>query len=398
MDWKVALSDISLGPEERAAVNRVMESGWISMGPEIEQFEHEFADYLGTDFAVAVSSGTTALHLALAAAEIGVGDEVILPSLTFVATANAVIYQGAVPVFADVGDLSDWNLSLASIEKKLSSKTRAIIAVHYGGFPCMMDQLRELAATYNLKIIEDAAHAPGAVHRNRKLGTWGDVGCFSFFSNKNMTTAEGGMVVTDNLEIARRVRLLRSHGMTTLTWDRHKGHSFSYDVVETGFNYRMDEIRAAIGRVQLAKLEENNEKRKWITRKMRQLISDIDGVFVPFSDNLIESSSCHIFPIFLEDKDIRPLVMTSMKNSGIQTSIHYPPVHRFSVFSLPDRAPRKDLRFTELIAEREITLPLFPSMTDYQIELVIEELKLSLSAARRSMDQYASTTLAPSGA
>ncbi|WP_041286481.1 DegT/DnrJ/EryC1/StrS family aminotransferase [Desulfomonile tiedjei] len=398
MDWKVALSDITLGPEERTAVNRVMESGWISMGPEIEQFEYEFADYLRVDFAVAVSSGTTALHLALAAAEIGAGDEVILPSLTFVATANAVIYQGAVPVFADVGDLSDWNLSLASIEKKLSSKTRAIIAVHYGGFPCMMDQLRELAATYNLKIIEDAAHAPGAVYQDRKLGTWGDVGCFSFFSNKNMTTAEGGMVVTDNPEIARRVRLLRSHGMTTLTWDRHKGHSFSYDVVETGFNYRMDEIRAAIGRVQLAKLEENNEKRKWITRKMRQLISDIDGVFVPFSDNLIESSSCHIFPIFLEDKDIRPLVMASMRNSGIQTSIHYPPVHRFSVFSSSDRAPRKDLRFTELIAEREITLPLFPGMTDYQMELVIEKLKLSLSAARRSMDQYTSAMLTPSGA
>jgi dTDP-4-amino-4,6-dideoxygalactose transaminase len=397
MDWKVALSDITLGPEERKAVNRVMESGWISMGPEIEQFEYEFADYLGTDFAVAVSSGTTALHLALAASEIGVGDEVILPSLTFVATANAVIYQGAVPVFADVGDLSDWNLSLASIEKKLSPKTRAIIAVHYAGFPCMMDQLRELAATYNLKIIEDAAHAPGAVYQDRKLGTWGDVGCFSFFSNKNMTTAEGGMVVTQNPEIARRVRLLRSHGMTTLTWDRHRGHSFSYDVVETGFNYRMDEIRAAIGRVQLAKLEENNAKRKWITRKMRQLMSDIDGVFVPFSDNLIESSSCHIFPIFLEDKDIRPLVMNSMRNSGIQTSIHYPPVHRFSVFSSGE-APRKDLRFTELIAEREITLPLFPHMTDYQMDLVIEELKLSLSAARRSMDQYASATLVPSGA
>jgi dTDP-4-amino-4,6-dideoxygalactose transaminase len=382
MSWKVALSDISFGPEEHSAVRRILESGWISMGPETEEFENEFAGYLGVQFAVAVSSGTSALHLALAAAGIGEGDEVILPSLTFVATANAVLYRGAVPVFADVNGLSDWNISVTAIERKLTPRTKAVIAVHYAGFPCMMDQIRELASTYEIKIIEDAAHAPGSVYMGSKLGTWGDVGCFSFFSNKNMTTAEGGMAVTNDPDIASKLRLLRSHGMTTLTWDRHRGHSFSYDVVETGYNYRMDEIRAAIGRVQLAKLEDNNSKRRRITRKMRELAAEIDGVSVPFSNDLVALSSCHIFPVFLEDEGVRTFAMTSMREAGIQTSIHYPPIHRFSAFASNDLSEREDLRFTELICRRELTLPLFPQMTDDQVDSVIEELENSLIAAR----------------
>ncbi|MBI5252028.1 MAG: DegT/DnrJ/EryC1/StrS family aminotransferase, partial [Desulfomonile tiedjei] len=357
------------------AVKRVLESGWVSMGPETELFESEFAAYLGSKNAAAVSSGTTALHLALLAAGVGPGDEVITPSLTFVATANAILYVGATPVFADVTGVEDWNISADQIERAITSKTKAVILVHYAGFPCQMDTIRELAESSGLVIIEDAAHAPGAEFQSRKIGTWGKIGCFSFFSNKNMTTAEGGMVVTDDPETAKKLKVLRSHGMTTLTWDRHRGHSFSYDVIETGYNYRMDEIRAALGRVQLAKLEANNQKRRLATLEMRRHLKEYPEISVPFSDKSISDSSCHIFPILLEESELRPGLMAHLKNAGIQTSIHYPPVHRFSTYLGNGRARADGLRITEEIAAREVTLPLFPQILPGQIKSICRELR-----------------------
>jgi dTDP-4-amino-4,6-dideoxygalactose transaminase len=367
MSWKVPLSDLHLGPEEYQAVKRVLDSGWISMGPETELFEQDFAQYLGVDHACAVSSGTAALHLALLALGIGPGDEVIVPSLTFVATANAIVYTGATPIFADITNTDNWNVSPKRIEEMTTPRTKALMLVHYGGFSCPMDRIKGIAENLGLKIVEDAAHAPGAMFQGKKLGTWGDVGCFSFFSNKNMTTAEGGMAVTADPEVASRLRMLRSHGMTSLTWDRHRGHNFSYDVLQTGYNYRIDEIRAAIGRAQLAKLEGNNARRREITRTMRELLESANMISIPFSDQDLDDCSCHIFPIMLKSGVMRESFMASLKERGIQTSIHYPPVHRFRAYA---GIPHGELPITEDVASREVTLPLFPTMTEEQIELI----------------------------
>jgi dTDP-4-amino-4,6-dideoxygalactose transaminase len=374
MNWQVPLSETSFSAAEYGAVRRVLESGWVSMGPETEHFELEFASFLGVKRALAVSSGTAALHLALLALGIGAGDEVILPSLTFVATANAVRYVGATPVFMDICGLDDWNASPPSLVQKITNKTRAVIVVHYAGFPCRMDEIKTIARDSGLKIVEDVAHAPGATFDGRALGTWGDVGCFSFFSNKNLTCAEGGMVVTDDAETARKVGILRSHGMTSLTWDRHRGHSSSYDVVETGYNYRIDEIRAALGRVQLSKLQKSNEKRREITVAMRDMLQYTDGIRIPFPRRLIECSSCHIFPVLLGRSELREPFMQFMKSVGIQTSIHYPPIHKFSSYAGLVKHSIFGLDVTEEVTKREVTLPLFPQMTRKQIEAVCKNI------------------------
>ncbi|MDP1533876.1 MAG: DegT/DnrJ/EryC1/StrS aminotransferase family protein, partial [Rubrivivax sp.] len=256
MNWQVPLFDPDLGPEEEQAVIDVIRSKWLTMGDRTKAFERAFASETGVPVALACNSATAALHMALAALDIGPGDDVIVPSLTFVATANAVRYCGARPVFADVASLADWNVDAASIERVLTPATKAVVVVHYAGYACDMPGIMALAARRGLLVVEDVAHAPCASLDGVALGAWGDVGCFSFFSNKNMTTAEGGMVTTRRPELAERLGWLRSHGMTTLTLDRHKGHAFGYDVVALGFNYRMSELNAALGLVQLRRVRE----------------------------------------------------------------------------------------------------------------------------------------------
>ena len=209
----------------------------------------------------------------------------------------------------------------------------------------------------------------------RSSGLWGDAGCFSFFANKNMTCAEGGMVVTDSDEAAKRLRILRSHGMTTLTWDRHRGHSFSYDVIETGYNYRMDEIRAALARVQLSKLDHGNQKRREITRHMRDNLRGLASISLPFRDRNLDECSSHIFPILLESPELRPAFMSSMKEAGIQTSIHYPPIHKFSAYKSTNY---NELPITEDVCSREVTLPLFPSLGPQQEDTVVRAVKAGL--------------------
>ncbi len=260
--WRIPLADIDLGAEELSAVQNVLQSRWLTMGGVTQEFETAFASYTGAKHALAVTNATAALHMACLAIGLKAGDEVIVPSLTFVATANSICYSGAMPVFADICSEHDLNISPEAIEALITERTRALMLVHYGGYACDMPRILELARKHNLKVIEDAAHAAGAWLDDRHLGTWGDIGCFSFFSNKNMTTGEGGMLVTNNDDLYEKLCLLRSHGMTTLTWDRHKGHAWSYDVVELGYNYRIDEIRAAIGVVQLKKLDRNNDRRR----------------------------------------------------------------------------------------------------------------------------------------
>jgi len=361
MQWKIPLSDIDFGPQEKAVVENVLQSRWLTMGSVTEEFEQAFAAYVGAKFAIAVTNATAALHLACVVAGLGPGDEAIVPSLTFVATANAVRYTGATPVFADIAGANDLNISYHSIEKAINKRTRAIVVMHYGGYGCDMPSIMELAREHDLKVIEDAAHAAGSELGGIKLGVWGDMGCFSFFSNKNMTTGEGGMIVTNNESYSQRLHLLRSHGMTTLTWDRHKGHAWSYDVVDLGYNYRIDEIRAALGRVQLEKLPTNNERRRRLTQIYRNTLQDLaPEVTVPFKDyNGI--SAAHIMPVLLPTGASRLNFMENMKSQGIQTSIHYPPIHTFTAYT--DKKVKHFLPETEDIATREVTLPLYPAMS-----------------------------------
>jgi dTDP-4-amino-4,6-dideoxygalactose transaminase len=376
MEWKIPLSDIDFGPEEAALVQEVLQSRWLTMGSITLEFEAEFAQYVGAKHAVAVTNGTAALHLACLVAGLGPGDEVIAPSLTFVATANAIRYVGATPVFADITSQDNLNISPDTIEGLISQRTQAIIVVHYGGYPCEMEEIMRLARNNNLVVIEDAAHAVGAQLCERGLGTWGDVGCFSFFSNKNLTTGEGGMVVTNRDDIADQLRLLRSHGMTSLTWDRHRGHAWSYDVVALGYNYRLDEIRSAIGCAQLAKVERNNERRRYLSLVYRDALQEFaPQVSLPFRF-CAGKTSAHLMPIVLPSGAKREVFMQGMKEKGIQTSIHYPPIHSFSAYK---DGSAVQLPVTEDVASREVTLPLYPTMTEDHVLEVARTVQYSLS-------------------
>lgn len=381
MELRIPLSDLAFGPEEEQAALDVIRRRWLTMGAVTKELESEFSRFIGSKHALAVSNGTHALHLACLALGIGPGDEVIVPSLTFVASANAVLYTSAEVRFADIIGRTELNISPESIEKQITSRTKAILVVHYGGYPCRMNEITELAHRYGLAVIEDAAHAPGASLSDRALGTWGDVGCFSFFSNKNLTTGEGGMVITDRDDIAEKVRIMRSHGMTTLTWDRHRGHAHTYDVVALGNNYRIDEIRAALGLVQLKKLEENNSRRQAITERYRRGILEFTNseIGLPFIDSP-GKPSYHIFPILLPDDVNRQVFMDLMRQKGIQTSIHYPPIHRFTYYQ--GRYPGVYLPRTEEVASREVTLPLFPTMKDEDVDYVLSVTDEALALAQ----------------
>ena len=357
------------------AIDRVLPRGRYVLGPELAAFEEEFAAYVGARHAIAVSSGTAALHLACLVADLKPGEEVIVPSLTFVATANAVRYTGATPVFADIDNPQNFCISPTTILPCLTERCRAIIVMHYGGYACNMPEILKLAESRGLFLIEDAAHAIGSVLGGRRLGTWGRVGCFSLFSNKNMTTGEGGMLVTDDDVIAAKLRLLRSHGMTTMSWDRHQGHAWTYDVTALGYNYRIDEIHSAIGRAQLRKLDQNNLRRREIISQYQSLLQEYSPrAEIPFLDHPGITAG-HLFPVLLPKTCNRSRFMENLKGAGIQTSIHYPPIHKFQAYSTFEYG---NLQVTEEVASREVTLPLYPALSKKQIEMVVSEVKTAL--------------------
>jgi len=340
VDWKVPLFDPDIDETEIASVTEVLRSKWLTMGARTSQFEQRFGAMVGVPHAVAMNSATAALHVALAALDIGAGDDVVVPSLTFVATANAVRYCGARPVFADIESYDCWNVGADSIESALTPTTKAIVVVHYAGYPCDMPRIIALARARGLAVVEDAAHAPGATLEGRAIGAWGDAGCFSFFSNKNMTTAEGGMLTTTRADVADRARKMRSHGMTTLTLDRHKGHAFDYDVVGLGYNYRMSELNAALGLAQLDRLADGNARRADRVARYRERLATIPGLSIPFA-HFSGEPSYHLMPVLLPRGIERSDVMLRMKDAGVQTSIHYRPVDTFSRPSAGRRTRRR---------------------------------------------------------
>jgi dTDP-4-amino-4,6-dideoxygalactose transaminase len=382
MNWQVPLADLDYNEDEEQAVLKVLRSRWLTMGEVTQHFEEEFAAMTGSRYALAVSNATVALHLACLALDIGPGDEVIVPSLTFVATANAVLYTGAQVRFADILGPEEPNIDPSEIDRLVTPRTKAVIVMHYGGYPCRMPEILERAKKYNLRVIEDAAHSPGGSLGKLSLGAWGDIGCFSFFSNKNLSTGEGGMLTTNDEALAHKLRLKRSHGMTSLTWDRHQGHAYSYDVVDLGYNYRMDEIHAALGIVQLHKLARNNARRKEISQQYWQAFQDSE-LGLPFHNWAKQEevhSACHIFPIVLPEDIQRKSFIDKMRAYGIQTSIHYPPIHQFKYYK--QIYPNIRLAHTEAFAAHEVTLPLYPGMTSNQLSLVIKSVNQSLFEQR----------------
>lgn len=373
-EWKIPLSDLDYGPEEEAAVLRVLRSRWLSTGPEVQAFEAEFAAFLGVRHAVAVANGTAALHLAYLALGLRPGDEVIQPALNFVAGANMAIAVGAAPVFADIIGPHEPTIDPAAVERLITPRTKAAMVMHYGGYPCRMSALHDLCRRHGLALIEDACHAVGARHsapacpatHDRMAGAIGDVGCFSFFGNKNLVTGEGGMVVTDRDDLAERVRLLRSHGMNRLTWDRHKGHASSYDVVAPGFNYRLDELRAALGRCQLRKLPDINARRERLVAAYRSRLARLEGWAVPFADHP-GRSAYHLMVAVAPGEDARNRAALALKEARIQTSLHYPCIPDFTAMARHRVAP---VEHSREFASRALTLPLFPAMTAAQVEEV----------------------------
>jgi dTDP-4-amino-4,6-dideoxygalactose transaminase len=370
------VSEPVLGVPEKAALSKVIDSGWLTMGERVRAFEEAFAAMHGADDCVAVNSCTAALHLILHALGIGPGDEVLVPSLTFVATVNAVLYVGATPVFVDIESEDVPLMSVADAKARCTPRTRAVILVHFAGYLADREDWQAFASVHGLYIVEDAAHAPGL----KEVGTFGAGAAFSFYGNKNMTTAEGGAVISRDTDLLEKIRQARGHGMTTGTHQRLNSRTPQYDVTMLGFNYRMDEMRAALGLVQLRNLQEWNDVRRILVALYRRLIGTrCPDISMPFSEP--RTSAYHIMPILLPRYINRQDVIDGLRAQGIQTTIHYSPVHQMTLYR--ERCPGVRLPCTEDFAERELTIPLHPQITSPVVEAVVDALASTLARSTR---------------
>jgi dTDP-4-amino-4,6-dideoxygalactose transaminase len=362
MSWSVPLTDIHMTEEDVDAVLECLRSGWLTMGPRVQAFEQRFADFVGVEHAAAVSSGTAALHLAALAAGIGPGDEVIVPNFTFVATAAAARYCGATPILCDSLGPHDLNLDPDDVRSRITARTRAVMAVHFMGYSAAADEIRALCDEHGLRLIEDAAQAIGARTRTGQMvGTIGDLGCFSLFSKKQLCVGEGGMVVTSDAEMDARVRLLRSHAMTSVTWDRHQGYAESYDVVDIGFNFRMDEPRAALALSRIERLDDDIAMRRAHVRRYRHALCEHPAIELPWSDEDVTRSSHFAFPIMLPDGETRDRLRSGLSALGIQTTA-YPAISQLSEYAAGH--DQKGLARSRDVAQRHCALPLSAVMTE----------------------------------
>jgi dTDP-4-amino-4,6-dideoxygalactose transaminase len=349
------------------------------MGPRTQQFERDFADHLDVPHAVAVSSCTAALHLAYLAAGVGPGDEVIVPGITFVATAAAARYCGASPVLAEVLGQHDLGLDPDDVAARITPRTKAVCPVHYAGYAAPLGPLRRLCEEHGLALIEDAAHSPDATEPGGgpKLGTTGLAGAFSFFSNKIFSCGEGGLVATSDDGVADFVRSRRSHAMTSGTWDRHRGHALGYDVVGVGYNYRMDEPRAALLSARLPGLAADVARRRELTLRYRELLAAVPQVELPYTDVQVAASSCYVMPLMLRDAELRdPVRRTLSERYGIQTTVLYPSINEFSAYRGEGQA---ELPRCERAARTQLTVPLYPHLGEERQDRVVAALRDGLA-------------------
>ncbi|OHD66441.1 MAG: UDP-4-amino-4,6-dideoxy-N-acetyl-beta-L-altrosamine transaminase [Spirochaetes bacterium RBG_13_51_14] len=358
---------------EILSVTELMRTGWLTAGSRTIDFENEFKGYIGCANAVSVNSATAALHLSLAAIGIQEGDEVLVPAVTFAATAEVVRYFNAWPVFVDV-ERETHLIDVKKIEEKITGRTRAIIPVHYAGQPCDMDEIRSIARSRRLYVVEDAAHSLPAWYRGMKIGTLGDITCFSFYATKTLTTGEGGMLCTGSTEWARRAAVLRLHGISRDTWERaNSGRFWQYDVVEVGYKYNTTDIASAIGIEQLKKLELMWNMRVRIAERYTAAFRDRDELFL-YLVKPDRVSSWYLYPLDLNLESLtigRDQFIEEMRSRGVVLSVHFTPLYEFSYY--------KNMGYTAAgydnsrwVYERTMSLPIFPGMTDGEIDYVIE--------------------------
>jgi dTDP-4-amino-4,6-dideoxygalactose transaminase len=380
MDKKIPFGSAVIGQEEIEQASKVLRSGWLAEGPNVEQFEKKFSNYIGTKYAVAVSSCTAALHISMMALGIKPGDEVIVPAQTHVATAHCVLYVGANPIFADI-DPKTYNIDPKSIEDKVTDKTKAINLVHFAGLPCEMDEILDIAKEHDLKVVEDCAHALGAKFRDKTVGSLGDTGCFSFYPIKQITTCEGGMLVTNDELIAKKGRLLRSFGIDRSAWKRSK--TGVYDVPVLGYNYRMTDVEAAIGLAQLRRVESLNKKRIRNAALLTKLLRGLKGVIAPHVPDYMRHTYFFYQLRLTEDSQIsRDQLIEELKKNGIQSSIYYAtPVHLMSLYRKKFGYKEGDLPESEKVAVETIALPVHPLVGEDDIRRMAEIIRGCVSGS-----------------
>ena len=363
-----------IDPEDIAAVNEALQSAWLTTGPRVGEFECAFAEFCGASEAVAVSSGTAALHAAIRALNIGAGDEVIVPAITFAASSNAVVYEGGTPVFADV-ERDTLLIDAASVEEKITPRTKAIVAVDYGGQPAGYDALRALATKRGIRIVADACHAPGATYGGRKVGTIADLSTFSFHPVKHLTTCEGGMILTNDAEMASHMRRFRNHGIDSDHRSREKTGTYSYDMVELGYNYRLPDIQCALGLTQLKRLPEWVARRQAIARRYDEMFSAMAFVR-PLATRPDRTNAYHLYVIRLDLARLkidRRQAFDHLRARGIGANVHYPPVYHHSFYRerfgyQPGLCPQAEAAYEQIL-----TLPMFPALTDSEIDYVVSK-------------------------
>jgi len=360
--------------DDKKIINKTLSQSMLTLGPQLEKFEEDFCKYSKSKYAVAVSNCTAALHLSLMALEIGKDDEVIIPDLTFVADANAVLACNAKPVVADINK-ENFFLSISNVKKNITKKTKAIIPVHIYGQVCNIDEILDLAKDHNLKVVEDCAHAVGTFHKSKHVGTLGNTGCFSFYPTKNITTAEGGMVTTNSKEIAEKVRQLRSHGMTKSLKSRYSSeYPWVFDIVEPGYNYRLDEIRSALGITQLKRIKKINELRKKASLHYHKNLQNIPGIILPDMVN-DKSHSYHLYTIRVTKpfKLSRNKLYKKLKDNGIRTTVYWMPIHEYAAYR--KFAKKSSIVNTVKTYDEILALPLFPNISKKHQDAVIKVIK-----------------------
>ena len=361
--------------EDKKQVKASLDAPLLTDGPRLLEFERDFAKFCGSKYAIGVSNATSALHLSLICSDIGPDDEVIIPNLTFAATASSVMLTGATPVLADTEN-NGLNISIESVQKNLSKKTKAIIPVHFAGIPCNMKEIMKISRKNNLKIIEDCAHAIGSKIDKKHVGTFGNSGCFSFYPTKNITTIEGGMVITNSSKLAEKIRKKRNHGITRTLKNRYSvGKPWDYDIEEPGYNFRLDEIRSSLGKSQLKKIKLFNKNREIAFEYYNKKLQDVEGIVIP-EKKYGYTSSYHLYIVRIMDNFgiKRDKLFEKLFENGIQTSVHYKPLSKFKVCK--KKAKKYDsLKNSEKIYQEIISLPFFTHITKNQIDLVVKTIK-----------------------
>jgi dTDP-4-amino-4,6-dideoxygalactose transaminase len=374
---KVPFHVATMGEEEVRAVSEVIRSGWLTMGARTFEFERQFASYVGAPYAIAVSSCTAALHLCLEAIGLKPGDEVLVPTTTFTATAEVVTYLGARPVFVDVHPLT-LNLDVLDARAKITERTRAIIPVHFGGQPCDLAELQKFADIYKLHIVEDAAHALPATYRGKRIGTISELTAFSFYATKTLSTGEGGMVTTGNESYARRLQVMRLHGISRDAWKRYSTEgSWSYEVIDAGYKYNLTDLQSALGIVQLSKSDAMDEDRRRIAERYTRELDSIGALQTPeiLSDR---TTSWHLYVLRLHLEELRidrGAFICELADRGVSASVHFIPLHLQPFYQRTFNYKEGDFPVAEREYRRCLSLPIYPTMTDEEVEHVIWAVK-----------------------